>query len=64
MPKGCDLSFERCNMKRLEKAMLLPVRRLAYRWNKLRLYYWADAKLFELRHVNVMPSLYYHVLYQ
>ena len=51
-------------MKRLKKAILLPVRNVAYRWEKLRLYYWADEKLFELRSVNVMPSLYYRLLYQ
>ncbi len=51
-------------MKRLKKAMLLPVRDFAIRWNRLRLYYWADAKLFELSTVNVMPSFYYRLLYQ
>lgn len=50
-------------MKRLKKALLLPVRTLAYRCNNLRLYYWADARLFDLRAVNVMPSLYYRLLY-
>lgn len=51
-------------MKRLTKATLLPVRNLAYRWNRLRLYYWADEKLFELRAVNLMPAFYYRWLYQ
>jgi hypothetical protein len=51
-------------MKRLKKAILLPVRSLAYRWNRLKLYYWAEANLYELRTVNVMPSLYYQWLYQ
>jgi hypothetical protein len=51
-------------MKRLKKAILLPIRYLAYRWNKLHLYYWSDAELFELRTVNVMPPIYYRWLYK
>jgi len=51
-------------MKRLKKAILLPVRNMAYRWNRLRTYYWADEKLNELRTVHVMPNLYYRWLYQ
>jgi len=50
-------------MKRMKKAVLLPVRNMAYHWNRLRLYYWADRKLYELRAVCVMPSWYYHWLY-
>lgn len=52
------------NMKRLKKAILLPVRNLAYRWSRLRTYYWADAELYKLRTVNVMPAIYYRYLYQ
>ena len=51
-------------MKRLKKAILLPVRNMAYRWNRLRTYYWADEELYELRTVNVMPDLYYRWLYR
>jgi hypothetical protein len=51
-------------MKRLKKAILLPVRHMAYRFNRLHLYYWAEAALFELRTVNVMPSIYYRWLYK
>lgn len=51
-------------MKRLKKALLLPVRYMAYRWNRLHLYYWAEAALFELRAVSVMPSFYYRWLYK
>lgn len=51
-------------MKRMKKAILLPIRRFAYRWKRMRLYYWADRKLFELRSVCVMPSCYYHWLYR
>jgi len=51
-------------MKRLKKAILLPVRNMAYRLNRLHLYYWAEAELFELRTVNVMPSIYYQWLYK
>ena len=51
-------------MKRLKKAILMPVRNLAYRWNRPRIYYWVDAELYELRAVNVMPTIYYRILYQ
>ena len=50
-------------MKRLKKAILLPVRKIAYRWNRLRLYYWSNEKLYELRDVDVMPGFYYRWLY-
>jgi hypothetical protein len=50
-------------MKRLRKAILLPVRFFAYRWNRLKLYYWAEEELFELRNVHVMPTLYYRWLF-
>ena len=50
-------------MKRIKKAILLPVRKIAYRWNRLRLYYWAEMKLYELRTVYVMPGQYYRWLY-
>ena len=52
------------DMKRLIKAILLPVRHVAYRWNRLRLYYWADEKLFKLKTVTVMPEIYYRWLYR
>jgi hypothetical protein len=51
-------------MKRLIKALLMPVRHLAYRWNRIRLYYWADQHLYDLRAVNVMPNLYYRFLFR
>lgn len=50
-------------MKRVKKAILLPVRKMAYRWNRLRLYYWSERELYELRTVNVMPGYYYRWLY-
>ena len=51
-------------MKRLKKAILIPMRTLAYRFNRLRLYYWADGLLYELRSVNVMPTFYYTHLFK
>jgi hypothetical protein len=51
-------------MKRLKKAILLPVRSMASRWNRPRLYYWSETRLFELRTVRVMPQFYYRGLYQ
>jgi hypothetical protein len=50
-------------MKRIQKAILMPVRTLAHRWNRMRIYYWADEKLHDLRTVTVMPYAYYHWLY-
>lgn len=51
-------------MRRLKKTILLPVRGVARRWNRLGLYYWAEAELYELRTVNVMPVFYYRWLYR
>ena len=51
-------------MKRIKKALLLPVRSMAYSRNRLRLFYWADIRLYELRTVYVMPRWYYFWLYQ
>jgi hypothetical protein len=50
-------------MKRLKKAALLHIRKMAYQWKRLRLYYWADMQLDELRTVCVMPKWYYRRLY-
>ena len=50
-------------MKRLKKAILLPVRMFAYRWNRMKLYYWAEQELFEMRNVHVMPDFYYRWLF-
>ena len=52
------------DMKRLRKAILLPVRRVAYRWNRLKLYYWAEQELYEMRNVHVMPKVYYRWLFR
>ena len=51
-------------MKRIKKAVLLPIRWMAYQWKLLRLYYWAETELNEMRSVCVMPSLYYCWLYR
>ncbi len=51
-------------MERIKKAGLIPVKSIAYQWKLLRLYYWADRKLYELRAVSVMPTWYYYWLYQ
>jgi hypothetical protein len=51
-------------MKRLKKAILLPVRRYAHRRKCARLYYWAEQELAELRTITVMPRLYYRALYR
>ena len=50
--------------KRLSKAALLPLRRIAYRWKFTQLYYWSERKLDDLRAVDVMPFWYYRRLYR
>ena len=50
-------------MKRINKIILLQIRWLALRYNQLKLYYWADRKIFELRTVFVMPEFYYRLLF-
>jgi hypothetical protein len=50
-------------IKRIQKALLLTLRRVACRSNCLPLYYWSDLKLYGLRTVCVMPGWYYRWLY-
>lgn len=52
------------HMKRIRKALLLPVRRVASQSHWTKIYYWSDLKLYELRAVCVMPRWYYRGLYQ
>lgn len=52
------------DMKRLKKAVLLPVRSVAYRWNWPHIYYWAEQELSGLRNVHIMPNFYYRWLFQ
>ncbi len=49
--------------KRLKKAVLLVIRKMAHREGFMALYYWADLELFRLRMVHIMPNLYYRWLY-
>ena len=51
-------------MKRLKKAILMPLRNFAYRRNRLKLYYWAEQELFGIRNVNLMPKFYYRWLFK
>lgn len=51
-------------MKRFKKIIYLTVRRVALRRRRLRTYYWAEAGLYSLRDVNVMPVCYYRWLYR
>ena len=51
-------------MKRLMKAQLLAVRTVAYRWNLLRLYYWAETKLYDLRSVYIIPDIVYEGIFR
>jgi hypothetical protein len=50
-------------MKRLRKTIMLPIREFAYRWNRIKLYYWAEQELYEMRNVQVMPTFYYRWLF-
>ena len=43
---------------------MVPIRNIAYRRNLLKLYYWADHKLYGMRNVNVMPIFYYRLLFK
>ena len=52
------------NMKRIDKAVLLLVRTIAYRGHYERAYYKAQMRLYELRMVHVMPLIYYKCLYR
>jgi hypothetical protein len=51
-------------MKRIKKATLLIARRITYRYNFLRLYYWTEQELLELQSVSLMPQFYYRWLFQ
>ena len=51
-------------MLRLKKAILIPLRSMAYRYKRLRLFYWVEQELSELRLVNVMPDFYYQCIYK
>ena len=51
-------------MKRIKKATLLIARSISYRYNFLKLYYWAEVELVELQSVSLMPQLYYRWLFQ
>jgi hypothetical protein len=51
-------------MQRLKKFILIPLRTMAFRCNRLRLYYWADRQLAEMSKVVVMPQFYYRVLFR
>lgn len=50
-------------VKRLGKAILLPLRRLAFRCKFSKLYYWSEGKLDSLCSVYVLPFWYYRRLY-
>jgi hypothetical protein len=51
-------------MQRMKKALFLQVWRLAWHWKNMRLLYWADRNLYELRSVYIMPCWYYLWLYR
>lgn len=50
-------------MIRIKKAILVTLRSMGYHSNRLRLYYWSEIKLYELRTVYIMPRWYYRWLY-
>jgi hypothetical protein len=50
-------------MRRLRKAILLPVRAVAQHLNLTRLYYWSEHELSQMVHVHVFPGWYYFCLY-
>lgn len=50
-------------MKRLKKFILLQIRAFAKRWNRNKLYYWAEWEIHTLADVTIMPSTYYKMLF-
>ncbi|XPS87436.1 uncharacterized protein Dvar_54540 [Desulfosarcina variabilis str. Montpellier] len=52
------------NMKRMKKAALMSLRYIAVRTDDMRLYTWAEKKLFDMRSINLMPDGYYCLLYR
>jgi hypothetical protein len=50
-------------MKRIEKAILPSVRKLAHLMKRDRIYYWSDSRLRELSSTMVMPRIYYRWLH-
>lgn len=50
-------------MKRMRKALLMVIRHAAYRWNRLKTFYWAEEKLYELRSVYLVPTIFYRGLF-
>ncbi|BBO71450.1 hypothetical protein DSCA_53800 [Desulfosarcina alkanivorans] len=51
-------------MKRIKKLVLLQIRSLSLRYNRTRMYYWAELRLFDLRDVTVLPEFYYRFLFR
>lgn len=51
-------------MKRMKKAALINVRYIAFKIDNMRLYTWAEKKLYDLRDVNLMPDGCYCLLYR
>lgn len=50
-------------MKRIQKALLSPVRYTARKLNHYRIYYWSDERLRKLSTITVMPLSYYRWLH-
>jgi hypothetical protein len=51
-------------MKRIRKLALLQIRSLSLRYNRPKLYSWAELKLIDLRAVTVLPEFYYCFLFR
>jgi hypothetical protein len=51
-------------MKRMKKAYLIALRKLAYDCKRMSLYYWVEEELDSLRTVCILPMWYYRCLYQ
>lgn len=51
-------------MKPIKKAFLLLLRSTTHSFKLLRLYYWSEFNLQELKGIYVMPGAYYHWLYK
>ena len=44
---------------KIKKAIILPIREIAYRFGFMHIFYWADKNIFELGNIFIMPAWWY-----
>ena len=50
-------------MKRLKRAFFLMVQSVSFRFRWLKIYYWAEKKIYSLGNITVMPRWYYSAMF-